>query len=160
MIISSARQGLILSKPLRLTSSALSPILVAVAYYAGAEAAFAIGTMTHMFAPFWPPNVVLLCALLSAPERRWWAYALAVFPAHLVAEWGVAMPVPQMLAAFACNLAVALLNAVALRRLLILLRHKRRLMFIGSAGRVAAWTSNEAPGEGDGETSSHGGDRV
>ena len=43
---------------------------------------------------------------------------------------------------------------------LVLLRHKRRLMFIGSAGRVAAWTSNEAPGEGDGETSSHGGDRV
>src|SRR5260221_24357 len=42
---------------------------------------------------------------------------------------------------------------------LVLLRHKRRLMFIGSAGRVAAWTSNEAPGEGDGETSSHGGDR-
>src|SRR5258707_12175257 len=33
-------------------------------------------------------------------------------------------------------------------------------MFIGSARRVAAWTSNEAPGEGDGETSSHGGDRV
>jgi short-subunit dehydrogenase len=43
---------------------------------------------------------------------------------------------------------------------LVLLRHKRRFMFIGFAGRVAAWTSNEAPGEGDGETSSHGGDRV
>src|SRR6266851_5263877 len=43
---------------------------------------------------------------------------------------------------------------------LVLLRHKRRLMFIGSARRVAAWTSNEAPGEGDGETSSHGGYRV
>jgi PAS domain S-box-containing protein len=118
MIISSARQGLILSKPLRLASSALSPILVAVAYYAGAEAAFAIGTMTQMFAPFWPPNVVLLCALLLAPQRRWWANVLAAFAAHLAAELGVAMPVPQLLVAFACNVAVALLNAVLLRRVL------------------------------------------
>jgi PAS domain S-box-containing protein len=91
--------------------------LVGLAYYLGAEAAFAIGTLTQMFAPFWPPNVVLLCALLCTAERRWWLYVLAVFPAHIAAEWGVAMPLPQLLMAFACNVAVALLNAVGLRRM-------------------------------------------
>src|SRR5260370_17923323 len=77
-----------------------------------------MGTLTQMFAPFWPPNVVLLCALLLAPQRRWWAYVLAAFAAHLAAERGVAMPVPQLLVAFACNVAVALLSAVLLRRAL------------------------------------------
>jgi len=108
----------VLLKPFRPVAPALGPLLVGVAYYCGAEAAFAIGTLTQMFAPFWPPNVVLLCALLLAPQRRWWAYVLAAFVAHLVAERGVAMPVPQLLVAFACNVAVALLNAVLLRRVL------------------------------------------
>src|SRR5262249_15665467 len=104
-------------KPLQPILPVLAPILVGLAYYLGAEAAFAIGTLTQMFAPFWPPNVVLLCALLCTAERRWWLYVLAVFPAHTPAEWGVAMPLPQLLMAFACNVAVALLNAVGLRRM-------------------------------------------
>ena len=49
------------------------PLLIAVAYYLGAEAAFYIGTLSdRIFAPFWPPNVVLLSALLLVPMRRWW----------------------------------------------------------------------------------------
>ena len=74
---------------------ALGPFLVAIFYYLGAEAAFAIGTLTQQFAPFWPPNVVLLCALLIAPQRHWPLYIAAAFPAHVLAESGVAMPLPQ-----------------------------------------------------------------
>src|SRR4029453_5483507 len=41
----------------------LVPAFVAIAYYLGALAAFTIGTLTdRIFAPFWPPNVVLFCA--------------------------------------------------------------------------------------------------
>jgi len=94
------------------------PFLAAVLYYLGAEAAFAIGTLTQQFAPFWPPNVVLLCALLVAPRRHWALYVAAAFPAHVLAERGVAMPLPQLLAAFGCNVSVALLNAVTIGRLL------------------------------------------
>jgi len=97
---------------------ALGPFLVAIFYYLGAEAAFAIGTLTQQFAPFWPPNVVLLCALLIAPQRHWPLYIAAAFPAHVLAESGVAMPLPQLLAAFGCNVSVALLNALAVTRLL------------------------------------------
>jgi integral membrane sensor domain MASE1 len=96
---------------------ALGPAVVALAYYAGAEIAFAIGTLTHQFAPFWPPNVVLLCAFLLAPKRHWPLYIAAAFPAHVLAEYGAAMPLPQLLGAFANNVSVALLNAVALTRL-------------------------------------------
>src|SRR5580704_5930859 len=97
---------------------ALGPFLVAIFYYLGAEAAFAIGTLTQQFAPFWPPNVVLLCALLVVPRRHWPLYIAAAFPAHVLAERGVAMPLAQLLAAFGCNVSVALLNALAVTRLL------------------------------------------
>lgn len=97
---------------------AAAPVVVALAYYLGAEAAFAIGTLTQQFAPFWPPNVVLLCAFLLAPRRYWPLYVAMAFPAHVLAEWGAAMPLPQLILAFVSNVSVALLNAIGLRWLL------------------------------------------
>jgi len=102
-----------LQAPLRL------PVLLAIAYYLGAEAAFYIGTLSdRIFAPFWPPNVILFCALLLVPERRWWLLIAACFPAHVVAELRVGMPAIPLLVAFATNCLVAVLNAMAVRRLL------------------------------------------
>src|SRR5215211_2715556 len=96
-----------------------APLLLALAYFAGAEAAFYVGTLSDkIFAPFWPPNIILFITLLLVPERRWWLFIAASFPAHAVAEFGVGMPVGQMLVAFATNCMVAVLNAVAVRRLL------------------------------------------
>jgi signal transduction histidine kinase len=93
---------------------------VALAYYAGAEAAFFIGTLSdRIFAPFWPPNVILFCVLLTASPRHWWMFVAATFPAHVAAEIGVGMPPAQYLVAFATNCAIALLNAFAVRRYMI-----------------------------------------
>src|SRR3954454_14199130 len=80
------------------------PAFTAALYFLGAEAAFLIGTLSdRIFAPFWPPNIVLFCAFLLAPPRLWCLYLLVAFPAHVVAELGVGMPLPQMLVAFATN---------------------------------------------------------
>jgi signal transduction histidine kinase len=93
------------------------PLLVALGYFAGAEAAFYIGTLSdQIFALFWPPNAILFCALLVVPQRRWWLYVAAAFPAHVAAELGVGMPAPQLLVAFATNCLVVLPNAWAVRR--------------------------------------------
>jgi signal transduction histidine kinase len=95
----------------------LGPLLLAVAYYLGAQAAFYIGTLSdQIFALFWPPNVILFCALLIVPRRDWWRYIAVAFPAHVAAELGVGMPWPQLAVAFATNCLVALLNAYAVRR--------------------------------------------
>jgi signal transduction histidine kinase len=95
------------------------PLLLALAYFLGAQAAFFIGTLSdQIFALFWPPNVILFCALLIVPQRQWWLYIAAAFVAHVVAELGVGMPVPQLLVAFATNCLVALLNAYVVRRML------------------------------------------
>jgi signal transduction histidine kinase len=101
------------------TGAFASAILVGLAYYLGAQAAFYIGTLSDkIFAPFWPPNINLFCALLLVPERRWWHFIAAAFPAHVAAELQVGMPAHQLLVAFVTNCMVALLNAFAVRRLL------------------------------------------
>src|SRR5262249_24509371 len=108
---------LLLSRVRRLKVPLQGPLLVALAYLLGAEAAFYIGTLSdQIFALFWPPNVVLFCALMIVPQRDWWLYIVAAFLAHVVAERGVGMPAPQLLVAFATNCMVALLNASAVRR--------------------------------------------
>src|SRR6187200_2793765 len=92
------------------------PVFVAVLYLIGAEAAFLIGTLSdRIFAPFWPPNVVLFCAFLLVPPRSWWLCLLATFPVHAIAEFGVGMPLGQMLVAFVTNAGVAVLSAAAAR---------------------------------------------
>lgn len=95
-----------------LTLAALVP-----AYYLGAQAAFYVGTLSdRIFAPFWPPNIILFCALLMVPQRRWWLCIAAAFPAHVVAEIGVGMGATQLLVAFVTNCAVAMLNAYGVSR--------------------------------------------
>jgi signal transduction histidine kinase len=93
------------------------PLLLALSYFLGAEVAFYIGTLSdQIFALFWPPNVILFCALMIVPQRDWWLYIAAAFLAHVVAELRVGMPALQLLVAFATNCMVALLNAYAVRR--------------------------------------------
>src|SRR5262245_49756446 len=95
------------------------PALVAIAYFLGAQAAFYIGTLSdRIFAPFWPPNIILFCTLLLVAKRRWWLYIAAAFPAHVIAEITVAMPTLQSLVAFSTNCMVAILSALGVRRFL------------------------------------------
>jgi integral membrane sensor domain MASE1 len=96
-----------------------APFLVAAGYYLGAQAAFSVGTLSdRIFAPFWPPNIILFCTLLLVPKRKWWLYIAAVFPAHVMAEITVAMPAAQSLVAFATNCLLAVLSASGVRRFL------------------------------------------
>jgi signal transduction histidine kinase len=106
----------------RLAAAALAargPLVTAIAYLIGAESAFLVGTLSdRIFAPFWPPNVILFGALLLAPNSRWWLYILAAGPAHVIAELHVGMAPLPMAVAFATNCAIALMNAFAVRRLI------------------------------------------
>src|SRR5215470_13562428 len=90
------------------SSALLGPILVGIAYYLGARVAFLIGTLSDkIFAPFWPPNAILFCALAIAPFRYWSIYVLAALPAHVMAEIAVGMGWQQMAVAFVTNCMVA-----------------------------------------------------
>src|SRR6185295_7678974 len=92
-------------------------VVVAIGYFVGAEIAFFIGTLSDkIFAPLWPPNTVLFCALVLAPPKRWWIYILAAFPAHIVVELGVGMGALQLLIAFITNVLIVVVSAAAMRR--------------------------------------------
>jgi signal transduction histidine kinase len=95
-------------------------LLTFFAYLTAAELAFFVGTLSDkIFAPFWPPNIVLLCALLLT-RRGWrWIAVLAAFPAHVIAEAGIGMSLSGLLAAFATNLAVAALSTAAIQSQLV-----------------------------------------
>lgn len=96
------------------------PLITSVGYFLGAEVAFLVGTLSdQIFAPFWPPNIILFCALLSSRYADWWKLLLAILPAHILAELRVGMDWPQLTVAFLTNCAVALLNASAIRWLLV-----------------------------------------
>ena len=112
-------RGTTLSALRRLRDDARMPLLVGLAYYLGAQFAFLIGTLSDQgFALFWPPNVILFCALLFRPRREWPALIAVAFVAHVIAELGAGLALPQLLVAFVTNCLVALLNAYGVRRLL------------------------------------------
>jgi integral membrane sensor domain MASE1 len=109
----------VMSEGVRFIAQARGPLLLASAYYLGAQLAFLIGTLSDkIFAPFWPPNVILFCTLMAVPYRRWPLYIAVVFPPHVVAELGVNMGWLQNMVAFVTNCMVAALSAFCLRTLL------------------------------------------
>jgi signal transduction histidine kinase len=67
-------------------------------------------------APFWFPDAVLLCALLTAPRKTWWMYLLAPLPIRLFVFVPAGMPAWFPIACLINDSAKALLAAWLLRR--------------------------------------------
>ena len=101
-----------------LSTGALLSVVVGVAYYLGAKLGLALTFQPHPIATLWPPNSILLAALLLAPVRSWWMLLIGAFVAHLTAELQGGVPVAMVLCWFISNSAQALIGAVLLRKLL------------------------------------------
>src|SRR5206468_11993600 len=63
----------------------------------------------------WPPNSILLAALLLAPMRTWAILLLAAFPAHLVIQLANHIPVTMILLWFISNCSQALIDRKSTR---------------------------------------------
>jgi len=100
----------------RPTRAGLVALGVAVAYYVGAKIGFALTAAPLPVSTLWPPNAILLAALLLAPLRWWPGVLLAAFPAHLAVELGSGVPLSMVLSWFVSNSAEALIGAVGVRR--------------------------------------------
>ncbi len=90
-------------------------LLVAVAYYLGAKIGFALTFQPHPISVLWPPNSILLAALLLTPVRFWWMILLAAFPAHLAAQVQSNVPPVMILCWFISNSCEALIGAGCVR---------------------------------------------
>jgi len=91
-------------------------IATALGYYVGAKMGFALTPRTTPVSTLWPPNAILLGALLLAPLQAWPILLIAAFPAHVIIELQSGVSLPMTLSWFVSNAAEALIGAACIRR--------------------------------------------
>ncbi|HZO39081.1 MAG TPA: MASE1 domain-containing protein [Methylomirabilota bacterium] len=127
---------------------AATAVLVAIAYYVGANAGFILGLPPSTPSVLWLPNAILTATLLLTPVKRWWIYLLAAFPAHVASKFGAPLPPLLVLALFATNCSEALVAAVCVRRFSDAPTRfdtlRRVAVFIGGAVLIAPFVSSFA----------------
>src|SRR6266550_8624363 len=93
-------------------------LFVFASYFLGAKIGLALTFQPHPVSVLWPPNSILLAALLLTPVRIWWFLLLAALPAHLAAELQSGVPPPMVLCWFISKCCEALIGAGATRYLI------------------------------------------
>jgi PAS domain S-box-containing protein len=96
---------------------AFAAALTGVGYYVGAKIGFALTFQPHPVSTLWPPNSILLAALVLVPYRRWWLFLLAVLPAHFLIELRSGVPISMIVCWFVSNSSEAVIGAWCLRYL-------------------------------------------
>ena len=84
---------------------------VFVGYYLSARLGFALTFRPHPVSVLWPPNSILVAALLLTPLRVWWFVLLAAFPAHCAAQLQSHVPPLMILCWFISNSCEAVISA-------------------------------------------------
>src|SRR6266850_3067003 len=87
-------------------------------YYVGCKIGFALTFEPHPVSVLWPPNSILVAALLLTPPRTWWLVLFAAFPAHLAAQLQSQVPLTMILCWFVSNSCEALIGAGLARYLI------------------------------------------
>src|SRR5262245_17360482 len=101
----------------QLTGLAIRSVIVCVDYYFGTLLGYALIFPSSSISIVWPPNEVLLVALLLSPRRQWLWLLLIPFPVHLLvqAQFGTSLGNASLYYAFNC--CVVPLTAEVIRRL-------------------------------------------
>jgi PAS domain S-box-containing protein len=92
------------------------PLVVALGYYAGAKIGFALTLHPNPVSTLWPPNAILLAALVLTARQSWPPILLATFAVHVAAELSSGVPLMMVLCWFISNSAEAVLGAAGVRR--------------------------------------------
>jgi MASE1 len=86
-------------------------LCVFAGYYLGAKIGFALTFQPYPVSVLWPPNSILVAALLLTPPHIWWFVLLAAFPAHCAAQIQSDVPPLMILSWFVSNSSEAVLSA-------------------------------------------------
>ncbi|HSJ75147.1 MAG TPA: MASE1 domain-containing protein, partial [Gemmatimonadales bacterium] len=92
-------------------------VLVCLAYYFGAKLGFALTLKPSPISTLWPPNSIVLAALLLTPTRSWWLVLLGALPAHLAVQLPLGFPPALVLGWYISNCSEALVGAAIVRHL-------------------------------------------
>ena len=98
----------------------IATLLVCGGYYAGGAIGMGMRLVPGGPTEIWLPQGILLAALLTAPVRRWWLYAVALLPTHvhLTAAFNPHVPASMMFVQFAGQFVQAAVAAALLRPIL------------------------------------------
>ena len=106
-------------------------VLAALGYYFGAKLGLSLTFQPHPISVLWPPNSILLAALLLVPVATWWVVILAAFVAHLIAELQGGVPLAMVLCWFVSNSLQAVIGAGLVRAYISGPPHFERLRDLG-----------------------------
>ena len=95
----------------------ITGLWVFAGYYLGCKVGFSLTFKPHPVSVLWPPNSVLVAALLLTQPRNWWVVFLAALPAHLAAQWQSQVPPLMILCWFISNSCEAMIGAGLMRYL-------------------------------------------
>jgi signal transduction histidine kinase len=98
-------------------SPAVGALATAVAYWIGTQVGLLLTPAGLAVSLMWPPNAILLAALLLAPVSYWPWYVTAILPVHLMTQVLHGIPLVTSTGWFLTNMTEALLGAFLLRRL-------------------------------------------
>ena len=89
----------------------MTGLWVFTGYYLGCKIGFALTFQPHPVSVLWPPNSIVVAALLLTPLRLWWFVLLAAFPAHLAAQLQSDVPPLMIMCWFISNASEAVIGA-------------------------------------------------
>jgi two-component system sensor kinase FixL len=89
----------------------IAAAVLAIGYLVGVQLGLALTFAPNPVSTLWPPNAIVLAALLLTPPRTWPLLLAAVFPAHVIAETLLGVPLTMSLCWFVSNVCEALIGA-------------------------------------------------
>ena len=95
------------------SNTTVACLLVFIGYYFGAKLGFALTFHPRTVSVLWPPNAIVLAALLLTPLRTWWAILLAALAAHCLVQLQGDVPPRMILCWFVSNSCQALFGAAS-----------------------------------------------
>jgi signal transduction histidine kinase len=98
--------------------AAMLLLALALLYYLGVRVGLALTPAASAVSLLWPPNSILLAALLLWPIRSWKWPLLAILPAHLISQLAAGVPLVMAACWYASNVSEAVLGAVLIRTIL------------------------------------------
>ncbi len=99
-----------------LTQNLLFAIASGLAFYYSARIGHALLSFPPDYiAVFWPPNTIVLAALVFVHPRRWWIYFIAMLSAYLIAADNAGFSFQRTIIFFIANFTEVLFAATALR---------------------------------------------
>jgi LuxR family maltose regulon positive regulatory protein len=91
-------------------------LIVAIAYFVGASIGLAFGFPATQISVIWPPNIVLIVAMLFTPRHLWWVVIAAGLPAEIVGFGFAGALAFVSVLYYASNAGQALLTVLLLKR--------------------------------------------